>query len=374
MEADSIAHVTRQVDAGLAGTFDPADCLIINADGASRDQTSRVFLETPTECRKEALVVTEQPGGKGRNVLRVLEYCAEREVGALALVDADLTSITPDWISGLLTPVARGGADYVLPLYWRRRFDGTATNHVAYPLMYGYFGRDWRQPIGGEFAMSSEFANHLLRQRVEDAVYGYGIDIFMTAHAAGSNFRVAQVGLGRKLHKPGFPKWARITPQVLASAFAVARQYPFRTCVEERESVLRSIDDSQENPNFDRGRELLAEMRLQALGLKPVYRSWLGEEAGEIEGVFDSADPMLSAGVWAALLTACFARALWAEPEASAASLAEQLVPAFNVRAITFWKENQRRAPDEIEAEIRNQARMFSENLARRHREFGRGL
>ncbi|MGH9768859.1 MAG: glycosyltransferase [Blastocatellia bacterium] len=175
MEADSIPYVTRQVDEGLSGMFNPADCVIINADGASPDQTSRVFLETPTKCGKEALVVTEQPGGKGRNLLRVLEHCAEREVGALAVVDADLKSITPDWMAWLLTPVARGAADYVLPLYRRRRFDGTVTNHFAYPLLYGYFGRDWRQPIGGEFAMSGEFANHLLRQRVEDAVYGYGI-------------------------------------------------------------------------------------------------------------------------------------------------------------------------------------------------------
>src|SRR5262245_35701527 len=176
-EADSVGNVARQVDGGLARLCDPADCVIINVDSASPDRTSEVFLNTPTLCRKESFIITEQPRGKGRNVLRFFEQCAELGVTALAIVDGDLRSVTPDWIEALLTPVLRGEADYVAPLYQRHRFDGSTTNHFAYPLMRGYFGIGVRQPIGGEFAFSAELIEHILGQPVDETTLGYGIDI-----------------------------------------------------------------------------------------------------------------------------------------------------------------------------------------------------
>src|SRR5262249_28728748 len=135
LEADSIGNVTRQVDEGLARLLNPSDCLIINVDSDSPDRTSEVFLSTPTLCRKESFVLSEQPRGKGRNALRFFERSAELRVAALAIVDGDLRSITPDWIEALLGPVLRGEADYVTPLYLRHRFDGSTTNHFAYPMI-----------------------------------------------------------------------------------------------------------------------------------------------------------------------------------------------------------------------------------------------
>src|SRR5215475_7328156 len=161
-EADSIENVTRQVDLGLACLADPANCVIINVDSDSPDKTAEVFLNTPTRCRKESLIITKQPRGKGRNVLRFFERCVELGVSAIAIVDGDLRSISPEWIEALLTPVLRGEAEYVTPLYLRHRFDGSMTNNFAYPLMYGYFGTCLRQPVGGEFALSADLVKHIL--------------------------------------------------------------------------------------------------------------------------------------------------------------------------------------------------------------------
>lgn len=34
----------------------------------------------------------------------------------------------------------------------------------------------------------------------------YGIDIFLSTHAVGANFKIKEVYLGRKIHKPSFDK------------------------------------------------------------------------------------------------------------------------------------------------------------------------
>jgi hypothetical protein len=80
-EAASIAHVTSEVDAGLLRIAELADCVIVNVDGESPDQTARIFLETPTRCRKQSLITTPHRG-KGSNVFNILHYCREHEVAA----------------------------------------------------------------------------------------------------------------------------------------------------------------------------------------------------------------------------------------------------------------------------------------------------
>jgi len=362
-EADSIENVVRQIDDGLARLRDPADCIIVNVDSGSSDATSEVFLNTPTRRRKESFVITEQPRGKGRNVLRFFQYCSEQQVSALAIVDGDLRSITPDWIEALLAPVLRGEADYVTPLYLRRRFDGSMTNHFAYPMMRGYFGIGLRQPVGGEFAFSAALVEHLLRQPVEEAVLGYGIDIFLSMHAVGGGFKLAQAMLGRKLHKPSFPKWGLIQPQAIAAAIATARLHPIRVAEADTDGVSDSVDDWPEYRFYDESQALLAKARARARELTPGYRSWLGGEPAELFASFEDNGPALSAGTWTDLLAACVARAVWVEPQIPASVFADHLAPALYIRTITCWNETWKRPIAEYNAEINLQARLLREKL-----------
>jgi hypothetical protein len=375
-EADSIETVVRQVDAGLARLGNPSDCVIVNVDSDSPDQTSEVFLDTPTRCRKESLVITERPRGKGRNVLRFFEYCAGCKVGALATVDGDLRSITPGWVMALLTPVLGGRSDYVTPLYLRHRFDGSATNHFAYPTVRGYFGINLRQPIGGEFAFSPALINYILRQPIEDAVLGYGIDIFLTMHATGGGFKIDQVELGRKLHKPSLPKWHLVCSQAIAAAIRTARLYRFQPGALALESVADFVDDLPQfraRPGvrrfYDELQAMLAEARSKARDLKPLYRSWLGGDREGLFAAFEENGAALSAEAWAELASACLARAVWAEPEACARVFADQLMPVLLIRIITCWNNTWERPIEEFNAEIRNQAELFRDCLLRRWRE-----
>ncbi|MBW2027152.1 MAG: hypothetical protein JRI90_17775 [Deltaproteobacteria bacterium] len=50
---------------------------------------------------------------------------------AVVVVDADLKSITPEWIKHLAEPLYNGFS-YVAPLYIRHKYDGTITNGIAY--------------------------------------------------------------------------------------------------------------------------------------------------------------------------------------------------------------------------------------------------
>ncbi|MGE0129559.1 MAG: glycosyltransferase family 2 protein [Blastocatellales bacterium] len=377
-ESDSIENVVKQVDAGLARLFDPADCVIVNVDSDSPDRTSEIFLNTPTLCGKESIVITEQPRGKGRNVLRFFERCAELPVAALAIVDGDLRSITPEWIEALLTPVLQGEADYVTPLYLRHRFDGSMTNHFAYPMMSGYFGSGLRQPVGGEFAFSAALIERILKQPVEEAILGYGIDIFLSMHAVGGGFKLAQARLGRKLHKPSFPKWNLIQPQAVAGAIATMRLYPIRVAGHDFQSAPDSIDDWPEYRFYDESQALLAEARARARDLTPVYRSWLGEKPGEKPGeklgedlfsAFEEGGPALSAEAWTDLLAACVAHSVWIDPRATARSVADHLMPALFIRIITSWNETWKRPIEEFNAEINLQAKLLREKLLARARE-----
>jgi glycosyltransferase involved in cell wall biosynthesis len=364
-EAASIAHVTSEVDAGLLRIAEPADCIIINADGESPDATARVFLETPTRCRKQSLITTPHRG-KGSNIFSILRYCREHEIVALAFIDTDLRSIIPDWIGALLNPVLQGEADYVTPLYLRRRFEGATTNHFAYPILTAYFGQYLRQPIGGEFGLSGAFLNYLLKQPVNPEILGYGIDIFMTMHAVGGMFKTAQASLGHKVHSPSFAKRDRIFPEVVTSALTVARQYRMSDRPIDSAPVQHAIDDRQESLNEEQAREAFAESQPAAKSLIQIYEDWLGEKRPEVVAELIAEEPNLSAPVWAELAAACAARGIMEASEVTARTLADQLYHLWVLRSLTFSRRNLYRTPAEIEAEVEWQRRLFTESLRAR--------
>jgi len=94
----------------------------------------------------------------------------------------------------------------VAPLYARHKHDGTITNSVTYPLTRALYGHRIRQPIGGDFGVSSDLVRHYLA--TDDwtpEVSKFGIDIWMTTHAVTGGFAVCQTRLGAKIHDPKDP-------------------------------------------------------------------------------------------------------------------------------------------------------------------------
>lgn len=145
------------------------------------------------------------------------------------MVDSDLRSITPEWIELLIKPVIEGGYDYVAPLYYRHKYDGTITNSIIYPLTRTLYGKRVRQPIGGDFGFSGNLAKFYLTKDVwETDVAKYGIDIWMTTTAIANNFKVCQSFLGAKIHDPKDPgaDLSAMLYQVVSATFDLMETYP----------------------------------------------------------------------------------------------------------------------------------------------------
>ncbi|MBN2568697.1 MAG: glycosyltransferase [Deltaproteobacteria bacterium] len=221
-EADTIGHVVEVAGRGLRKYFPDLRCIIVNCDNSSPDGTKDVFLSTniPAQIDKQYISTPEGVKGKGNNFFNLFNFCREKEVKITIVVDADLRSITPEWIRYLGKPIGRG-YDFVAPLYSRHQFDGTITNHLCYPLGYSLTGLDIRQPIGGDFAFSSALCDHWLKQEWNEMARQYGIDIFMSLNAQFNKFRICESGLGTKVHKASSPKLGQMFEEVVYTLFSI---------------------------------------------------------------------------------------------------------------------------------------------------------
>ncbi|MCF8062367.1 MAG: glycosyl transferase [Deltaproteobacteria bacterium] len=205
-EADSISYPVKQASEGLVKFFPEVRSVIINTDNNSPDGTREAFLNTPTERSK--IYLSTEPGvkGKGNNFRNLFEKILELEAKAVVVVDADLKSITPQWIRHLGEPLFNDFS-YVAPLYVRHKYDGTITNGIAYPLSRTLYGRRVRQPIGGDFGFSGDLARiYLENEAWDEATANFGIDIWMTTIALNQGVPICQSFMGRpKIHRPKDP-------------------------------------------------------------------------------------------------------------------------------------------------------------------------
>jgi glycosyltransferase involved in cell wall biosynthesis len=254
--ADTIAHVVQAAAAGLAKYFPGKRSAIVNSDGGSSDGTPDVVARTELVSPRAILtshpvspvhkILTPYHGipGKGSAFRTVFAIAESLQAKACAVVDSDLRSITPEWFELLLGPVAAHDFDYVAPMYLRHKFDGTITNSIVYPLTRALYGREVRQPIGGEFGFSGRLASHYLKQPVWDSdVARFGIDIWMTTTAIAEGFSVCESFLGAKIHDPKDPgaDLAAMLVQVVSAVFDMMETYQDR---------WREVEGAEDVPLF----------------------------------------------------------------------------------------------------------------------------
>jgi len=217
-EADTISNVAKKIDKGLQKFFKDKATVIINVDNNSQDETKDIFLKTKTKTPKMYVSTSKNVRGKGYNIYNFFKKCSELKVKAAMITDADIKSSSPDWAKSLIAPIEKG-YDLVTPLYKRHKYDGTITNFICYPFVYGVFGENIRQPIGGDMGFSDKFIEHLLNQKWHESDYRFGIDIFITANAIKGNFNITQSNLGRKSHNPSDSKLNFMFLEVVESLF-----------------------------------------------------------------------------------------------------------------------------------------------------------
>jgi len=227
-EADSISYPTIQADKGLIKYFRDKSSVIINCDNNSPDNTKQAFLDTPTSTPK--IYMSTDPGikGKGNNFANLFKKVVDLKAEAVVVVDADLKSITPEWIRHLGEPLY-SGFSYVAPLYIRHKYDGTITNGIAYPMTRALYGRRVRQPIGGDFGFKGKLGKAYMQGNGwSDAVANFGIDIWMTTMAINQKAQICQAFLGRpKIHRTKDPG-AHLGPmfrEVVGTIFAMMKHF-----------------------------------------------------------------------------------------------------------------------------------------------------
>jgi glycosyltransferase involved in cell wall biosynthesis len=254
--ARTIGHVVKAVQVGLAKYFPDKKSILVNSDGRSTDGTTDVVKSTTIEDSQSILlhhrispvfkIATPYHGipGKGSAFRTIFEVADALNVKACAVVDSDLRSITPEWIELLIKPIIESGFDYVAPLYHRHKYDGTITNSIIYPLSRTLYGKQVRQPIGGDFGFSGKLAKFYLTKDVwETDVARYGIDIWMTTTAVANNFKVCQSFLGAKIHDPKDPgaDLSAMLYQVVGATFDLMETYS---------EVWKAVKGSEKVPTF----------------------------------------------------------------------------------------------------------------------------
>jgi glycosyltransferase involved in cell wall biosynthesis len=230
-----------QAAKGLETHFPNLKSLIFISDGNSTDGT----LETVRAMRlpfNVNIIPATYSGipGKGSAAKAIFEAATFLNAKAVALVDSDLRSITPDWVRLLISPILTG-TGLVTPFYLRHKYDGTITNFLCYPITSSLYGKRIRQPIGGDFGLSMQLVKEILDSPLWQTPYvpRFGIDIFETHTALAKGLFVKQAFLGTKVHEARDPATdlAPMFRQVVGSMF---------TCIEQYEDVWKMIRDQSD--------------------------------------------------------------------------------------------------------------------------------
>ena len=361
-EADNISFVVKQADKGLIRNFKGRKAVIINLDNDSSDNTREAFLQTKTKRPK--IYISTPPGvrGKGNNFRNLFRYAKEIKARAIAVVDADLESITPDWMRLLLQPILNG-YDYATPYYARSEYDGSITNHICYPLIYGLYGYDIRQPIGGDFSFSSRLSDYWLKHKWHKTTKKYGIDIFMTMHAIQGGFKIAQVGLGAKIHKPSAPKLGPMFSQVVTTLFKNIKQNRVNIIKSRhREDIpyfgIKELEKPQTVSVDYKGMKATAIFNFRT-NEDIIKRGLSNNVYKKLKKMYDKETILINDSLWYKILY----DALYAYEKTDLnAGLIEALKPLYFGRFVTFFKTTLETPFFDCEKEINSQASLFWKN------------
>jgi glucosylglycerate synthase len=206
---NNVATVPAVVDAvrgGLEKHFTGMTAVLVSTDAGSSDDTVErlaagglPLVRAHHEAPAAQLGAVPFHGVPGRGTALRLTVAVARRLGVRALVvlEADVTSISDEWLERLLRPVLEQGADLVLPVHTRHRYDGTITNLVLAPLVGALFGRRVHQPLAGARALSARFVERLAGDPRWPASGRSMTDLWIAGTAIGDGLAVHEARLGR---------------------------------------------------------------------------------------------------------------------------------------------------------------------------------
>src|SRR5512146_2467541 len=157
--AHTIGHVVETAGDGVLAYFPNLRPVIAVVDGGSSDETVHVASSRPLPPTVRRVVTTYQGiQGKGSAVRAIFEMARVLGVKAAIVLEADLTSLTREWIQRLAAPILSGEYDLAIPYYSRPLVEGGVTDIIGYPLTRMLYSVDIRQPTAGDFAIAGPLA------------------------------------------------------------------------------------------------------------------------------------------------------------------------------------------------------------------------
>jgi hypothetical protein len=232
--AATIQAVIRAVSDAFARYFPRDRTLLLNSDGGSRDDTPALVRTATTDdsgtvtvrhrLRTEHRISTPYHGlpGKGSALRQIMTVADLTQARAVAVLAADVASVTPEWIAALIRPVRDQQYDYVAPVYLRHPADGPLVSQIVRPLVRATYGWQVDEPLAAEFGCSGRFLSYCLEQNIwESELARYGMDLWITGAALAGGFRCCQAPLGPRVvpasaDRPAFPELFR---QVVGATF-----------------------------------------------------------------------------------------------------------------------------------------------------------
>ena len=234
--AATVPAVVDAVRGGLEKHFTGTPAVLINADAGSSDATVErlaesglPFVRAQHEAPAAQLGAVPFHGVPGRGAALRLAVAVARRLGVRALVvlEADVTSVTAEWVERLVRPVLEHGADLVLPVHARHRYDGTITNLVLAPLVGALFGRRLHQPLSGPRALSARLLERLAAEPRWPESGRSMTDLWIAGTAVAGELSVHEARLGRwrvesSTRTADLPT---MVAQTLGAVFAVMESY-----------------------------------------------------------------------------------------------------------------------------------------------------
>jgi len=200
---DTVGQVVQQVADGLDKHYQHLNPVLVSIDGHSLDQTLEVAMSVPISPSVRR-IGTRYHGlpGKGTAIRAILEIAVRLGARACAVVEADVTTVRPDWVPALVGPVISGEFDMIVPRYLRQRPIAAVNDLLAYPFLRALFGTNLHMPMAGEFAISGFLAGRLIDKDVwETDVARAGVNVWLTTIAILEGYKLGQMRLSERLHR-----------------------------------------------------------------------------------------------------------------------------------------------------------------------------
>jgi hypothetical protein len=186
--------------------------VMVNPDGGSRDDTADYLRQIvgdripllqvqypvhPVDLLSDTLAGVP---GRGNAALEIFRAARKLRAGACALLDADVKSVTPEWIELLTRPLLDGAVDLVVPSYSRLKFDGLVNSGILSPFTRALYGKRLRQRSGADLGFSAPLMDFFLEHQASGARPDpdpWSIEPVLT-----HGFRIGQCFLGSRVAPP----------------------------------------------------------------------------------------------------------------------------------------------------------------------------